>query len=100
MTKLCKHRHNLCYISDQRPQQQTCKALCILLQDHLERPGLVVIKYFSCSTQLSIKFQLLIRIKMLKKNRFFLFFMLSDVVCILISGPGGWRSDLCIGVGL
>ena len=32
--------------------------------------GLEVIKLFSCSTQLSIKFQLLIKAKMLKKKKF------------------------------
>ena len=37
--------------------------------------------FFSCSTQLSMKFQLLIKAKMVKKN---LALILSDVVVILL----------------
>ena len=45
---------------------------------HYVIPGPEVIKLFSCSTQLSIKFQLLIKTKLLK-NANFLAFKLSNV---------------------
>ena len=44
------------------------------------QPGLEVIKLFSCSTQLSTKFQLLIKTKIPK----FLALSLSDVVFIML----------------
>ena len=46
------------------------------------RSGPEVIKLFSCSTQLSMEFQLLIKSKMLKKK--ILAFKLSDVVCTML----------------
>ena len=50
---------------------------------YLERPGPKVIKLFSCSTELSRKFQLLIKTKMLK-NKDFLAVKLSDTTFILL----------------
>ena len=47
-----------------------------------KRSGHKVIKLFSCSTQLSMKFQLLIKTKILTKK--FLALSLSDVVFILL----------------
>ena len=44
------------------------------------KPGPEVIKHFSCSTQLRMKFQLLIKTKMLT----FLAFKLSDIVFIML----------------
>ena len=46
------------------------------------RPGLTAIKLFSCSTQLSTKFQLLIKTKITTKT--FPAFSLSDVVFIML----------------
>ena len=48
----------------------------------LEQPGPEIIKLFSCSTQLSMKFQLLIKTKMLKQRP--LTFILLDVVFIML----------------
>ena len=47
-------------------------------------PGLEVIKRFSCSTQLIMRFQLLIKTKMLKNKGFLFAFKLSDVVFIML----------------
>ena len=47
------------------------------------RPGPRVIKLFSCSTQLSTKFQLLIKTKIPTKKKF-LALSLSDVVFIML----------------
>ena len=47
------------------------------------KPGPEVIKLFSCSTQLSMKFQLLIKLKY-EQMMEFLAFSLSDVVFILL----------------
>ena len=41
-----------------------------------QSPGLEVVKLFSCSTQLSMEFQMLIKYKMLKNNDFSCFQML------------------------
>ena len=49
----------------------------------LSWPGLEVIKLFLCSTQLSMKFQLLIKSTMLKKKKNFLAFKLSGIVFIM-----------------
>ena len=46
-------------------------------------PGLEVIKLISCSTQLSMQFQLLIKTKMLK-NEIFFALKISDVVFIML----------------
>ena len=46
--------------------------------------GTEVIKLFSCSTQLSMKFQLLTKTKMLRKINTFLAFKLSDVLFIML----------------
>ena len=48
------------------------------------RPGLEVIKLFSCSTELGMEFQLLTKTKMLKYKSFFAF-KLSDVFIMLIN---------------
>ena len=47
------------------------------------RTGPEVIKLLSCSSQLSMKFQMLIKTNMLK-NKYFLAFKLSDVVFIML----------------
>ena len=49
------------------------------LSSYLVSPGSEVIKLFSCSTQLSMKFQLLIKAKILTYEEF-LALSLSDVV--------------------
>ena len=43
---------------------------CLTFIDCELRPGIVVIKLFSCSTQQTMKFQLLIKNKMLKNKDF------------------------------
>ena len=48
-----------------------------------ENPGHEIIKLFSCSTQLSTKFQLLIKTK-IPTNEKFLVLSLSDVVFIML----------------
>ena len=53
------------------------------MRQTLSRLGLMVVKLFSCSIQLSMKFQLLIRTKMLK-TKIFLALNLSDGVLILL----------------
>ena len=56
------------------------------------RPGSEVINFFSCSTQLNTKFQLLIKTKMLKNKDFLLsdsdvlFIMLINVKMPLVVG--------------
>ena len=49
------------------------------------QPGPMVIKLFSCSTQLSKKFQLLIKTKMLKMKTALAFKLSDDVFIILIN---------------
>ena len=51
--------------------------------DHNYTPGLEVIKRFSCSNQLSIKFQPLLKTKFLKNT--FHAFKLSGVVFIMLA---------------
>ena len=43
-----------------------------------------VINIFSCSTQLSMKFQLLMKTKKAERIKYFLAFKLSDVVFIML----------------
>ena len=57
------------------------KALMISLA---MRTSLKVIKLFSCSTQISMKFQLLIKNKIIKKTIHVLAFKLLDVVFIML----------------
>ena len=57
--------------------------VCIQPSCRPRRQGLEVIKLFSCSTQLSMKFLLLINIKMLKIT-IFLALKLPNVVIILL----------------
>ena len=50
-----------------------------------EKPGPEVIKLFSCSTQLNMKFQLLLKYRRIKKC---LALCLSDVVFIMLMNEG------------
>ena len=52
---------------------------------NLPRTGLEVTKLFSCSTQLSIKFQLLIKTEMLRNKEFLAFKLPNDVFIMLIN---------------
>ena len=51
----------------------------VKMKSGLQQTGLEVIKLFSCSTQLGMKFQLLIKVKILK-NKIFLALKLTDTV--------------------
>ena len=50
----------------------------------MRRPALTIIKLFSCSTQLSMNFQLRVLIKSKMLTKTFLGLKLSDVVIILL----------------
>ena len=55
-----------------------CKRLIFYLVSLAKQPGPKVINHFSCTTQLNMKCQLLMKNKMLRKKVFFTF-KLSDV---------------------
>ena len=57
------------------------------------RPGPEVIKHFSCSTQLSSKFQLLIKTK-IPTNKKFLALSFSDIVFIIYE-QDKFHAQLC-----
>ena len=70
-----------CYyiVSHTYSGSEIARFISILL---LKKPGPEVLKPFSCSNQLSMKFHQLIKSKMLKK--FFKLFKFSDVVFIML----------------
>ena len=66
-----------------KKKENKCRVNNVISPHFSETPGPENIKTFSCPTQLSMIFQLLIKSKMLKNKDFFAF-ILSDVVLIML----------------